>query len=398
MSLNNLRVLGLDVSKSSVVACLITTEDSSCDPRQLYYDLDFLKLKADASGIKRLLELEPDIALLEPTGGHYSKLWVAKLAEAGVRIFLVGHKQLRVFRQGLGLADKDDDADSLALGCYYFHHGDNPFRYVRERAPVIARLRDLALRLHNVNRVKSPVFNRLKQDLKWQFPEMSDASVGAKVFWQWLAGDRQSAKYDRRYEESVGLGLQPDTKTQAKIYQQLLQREIVLELEMNQLLVQEPRFTPYTKVMKQFGFGQRIEAIILSQIFPLENFLKDGQPDVRYRKGRNSGKPTKRNLSQRRFRKALGVAPQRESSGDSNRLVKAGSKLCRTALWQWVFTKSEVKGHRPKTQVGRELGALMDLEKSRKPVKLARGKVASVAATKLFEALVKEICDLPTDE
>jgi hypothetical protein len=70
-----------------------------------------------------------------------------------------------------------------------------------------------------------------------------------------------------------------------------------------------PQFTRYRKVFARFGFGQRIEALLLSQIYPLQNYLANGEPEIKICNGRRSGKPTKRYLSLRRFMKALGCAP-----------------------------------------------------------------------------------------
>ena len=56
--------------------------------------------------------------------------------------------------------------------------------------------------------------------------------------------------------------------------------------------------------------SRRVEALLLSQIYPFENYLAaDGKPDVKIRNGRLSHKATKRHLSLRRFSKALGYAP-----------------------------------------------------------------------------------------
>jgi hypothetical protein len=60
----------------------------------------------------------------------------------------------------------------------------------------------------------------------------------------------------------------------------------------------------------RFGFGHRVEALLLSQIYPLENYLAaDGKPDVKICNGRLSDKATKQNLSLRGFCKSLGYAP-----------------------------------------------------------------------------------------
>lgn len=91
-------------------------------------------------------------------------------------------------------------------------------------------------------------------------------------------------------------------------------------------------------------------------------------------KGRNSGKPTTRYLSLRRFQKALGLAPTNESSGDKNKIkIVGGSDLCRIAFWQWVFTRIEVKRCRLDNEIGQALGAQLDLEKAAgRPVRLVR--------------------------
>jgi hypothetical protein len=40
------------------------------------------------------------------------------------------------------------------------------------------------------------------------------------------------------------------------------------------LLILVPRFVPKRKVSAAFGFGQRVEAILLSQIFPIDNYIE----------------------------------------------------------------------------------------------------------------------------
>ena len=384
-----MRVVGLDACKNSVVACILDGVRPT-EPRQFYYDSDFPRFYTDAAGIKSLLGLKPDVAVMEPTGVNYMKLWAAHLGKHGVKIALVGHKQLRSYRENLGLPDKDDCADALALACYYIEHQADSTRFVRQRDPVIAQIRDLVLRLHNLNRVANPIVNRVRQDLAWQFPEVAAIKLNAPLFWSWLAGERKAIRYDNLYDKSVGLGLQPETRNSAKAICELQRRERVLELQMRHLM-KDLRFTQYRKVFAQFGFGERVEALLLSQIYPLENYFKGGQPEVKIRVGKVSGQPTKRHLSRRRFQKALGVAPTREDSGDKHSSKKAGSSLCRMALWQWIFTRVEPKRTRVKSHLGKQLGELLDAEKKTRPVKLARSRVCSKAAAMLFRELVKEL-------
>jgi hypothetical protein len=258
----------------------------------------------------------------------------------------------------------------------------------------------LVLRLAHLNRVQNPIVNRLRQDLTWQFPEVAFVeSKRAKnsgqvpLLWGWLAGERSSNRYDNLYAKSVGLGLTDSVRHHAQRLCSIEREEFAIETELHELL-SDSRFEVYRQVFQKFGFGSRLQAILLSQIYPLENYLDaEGLPEVQIRKGRRSGKPTKRHLSLRRFQKALGCAPTEQSSGDSHRKkVVGGSDLCRKALWQWVFTRIEVRRSRPKNEIALQLGAYLDAEKAAgKPVALVRSRVAAKAVRLLFRELVTAI-------
>ena len=259
-------------------------------------------------------------------------------------------------------------------------------------------IRRLVLRLCHLNRVQSPIINRARQDLAWQFPEAAlvlavRSSEKVPLFWGWLCGQRPSVRYDLMLEQSIGLGIDEGVRLHAARICDIQREEMVLEFELSKL-VSEPQFVPYRKVFARFGFGRRVEAILLSQIFPLENYLAaDGLPEVRIRTGRKSGKPTKRHLSLHRFMKAVGCAPTQQSSGDLQKSkVIGGSDLCRVALWQWVFTRIEPQRARLKNEIGSRLGEIMDAEKpSGRPVRLVRSRVAASSVKLLFKELVHEL-------
>lgn len=392
-----MKVVGLDVCKLSVVACLIDHRPS--EPRQFYYGAKYQTFNANAQGIKQLLALSPDIAVFEPTGTNYSKLWGTHLARNGIEVRLVGHSQLRAYRKNtLELPDKDDQADALALACYCFDFMDNPRRFVQVRSPDIVKIRELVLRLAHLNRCQSPILNRLRQDLAWQFPEIAKVTLqkgGDRISLplRWLAKESLSKKYDLLYADSVGLGITNSVLYHAQRLYCLHTEEIEIEGKLRTLSAL-PKFEIYSRVFERFGFGPRISAMIVSQIYPIENYLtEDNKPEVVYSRGRLSGKTTKKHLSRRRFEKALGVAPTENSSGDkkSNSLV-GGSDLCRIALWQWVFTRLEIKRCRPKNPIGEHLGKVIDAEKaSGKPIRLIRMRVAARAVRLLFYELVKSL-------
>ncbi|MEH2243395.1 MAG: hypothetical protein V7K85_11815 [Nostoc sp.] len=69
------------------------------------------------------------------------------------------------------------------------------------RSSVIVKIRELVLRLAHLNRVQSPIINRARQDLAWQFPEVAlvrsrrSESGEVPLLWGWLAGERKSSRY-----------------------------------------------------------------------------------------------------------------------------------------------------------------------------------------------------------
>lgn len=395
-----MKVVGLDVCKLSVVACILSARP--IEPRQFYYAAKFYNFEANVKGIRELLDLKIDIAVLEPTGVNYSKLWGTHLAQMGIEIRLVGHRQLRSYRADtLELPNKDDRADALALACYYFDYGNSPRRFVQVRQSDIVLLRENVLRLAHLNRCQSPIINRLRQDLAWQFPEIAKITLGKRnerisLVLRWLAKDAESSKYDSLLLTSVGLGLTSTVKYHAQRLCHIHTEEIEIERCIEQL-ISRSKFEAYNRVFDRFGFGLRIRGMILSQIYPLENYLDEtGKPIVIYRRGRNSGKVTKRYLSRRRFEKALGIAPTEESSGDKNsKKIVGGSDLCRKALWQWIFTKLEVRRNRSSTTVCKKLAVYLDAEKATgKAVALVRMRVAAKAVRLLFSELVTELKDI----
>ncbi len=400
-----MRIVGLDVCKDRVVAFLLDTDDPPIEPRQLYISAPFPVFYADAGGIRGLMELGPDVAVLEPTGVNYSRIWVTKMTEQGIPVALVGHKQLRTYRESMGLPDKDDQADALALAHYYRDNQHYPSRFVRARDPVVAKMRELVLRLHHQARVQSPLVNRLRQDLAWQFPEAAGKQINARLFWRWLAGVGKSSRYDELYRHTVGLKLTDHTRSQARLLVEVLQIESKIELELRALL-NDPRFGPYRTVMSRYGLGDRVSALIISQVYPIQNYLTDGKATkIKTRSKTDHTKETTKHLSERKLLKALGLAPQRESSGDSSKTRKSGSKLCRSALWQWVMTRIEVKRNRPHTlpqtqwlvnPQTRELrsGTLadyFDYQKAHAPVRLARMRTAARAVRLLLHDLIDEV-------
>jgi hypothetical protein len=90
-------------------------------------------------------------------------------------------------------------------GITWNHHVDS---CKCDRFPIV-EIRRLVLPLSHLNRVQSPIINRARQDLAWQFPEAAlvrSVRSGEKVplFWGWLCGQRPSVKYDLMLDSRSG--------------------------------------------------------------------------------------------------------------------------------------------------------------------------------------------------
>ncbi|MCT7952839.1 transposase [Ancylothrix sp. C2] len=417
--------IGLDVCKASVVACKLHSDNLKTEPRQLFYELEFPEFKANPEGLSGLLDFIGDgdiVVSLEPTGMNYARVWIEQLGKR-YEVRMINHKDLKSHRKMLRFEDKNDDTDAFCLAHYCSFYDNHKYRFVGFRDGIIAVLKGMINRLEHLNRVQSPIVNRLRQDLAWQFPEVALKQVRrsdskkenadlSPPLWAWIAEEKIVPRYDRLYEKTIGAGLTESSRRDASRLCDLEREMAAIEKEMAYIYRTDPRFKPYSKVLDSFAFPKKTQPIILSVAFPIENFLKDGKPEVVERKGRRSGKKTKKHLSLRRFQKAMGESPSEKASGDKEeRSIIHGSSLCRKAFWQWIYVRVEPVRSRPQGSrlirttdldgnpvikpICQHLGEIYDFKKSNGlPIGLIRSNLASIACRHLFRALVSEVCGI----
>lgn len=390
-------ILGLDICKSSAVACVLFGGKPS-DIRKFYRDGEFFSLACDRSGLDFLDRIDPTVAILEPTGMHYARFWLHHLSARGCEIRMVHNSRLPSFRRELDLPDKDDEADALALACYYATYRDNPARFLDLKDAVTARVRELSLELAHLNRCQSPVINKFRQRLAWQWPEVAHRQLKSQseglppLLIGFIAGDRKSKKLDRELATSTGIGLDDASRFSASQLVAIHHREHQIERELR-ALIYHPQFAPYRRAMAKFGFGERVLAILLAQVFPVERLFdrETGKPETYRKRNKKTGKVATHRLSERRFKKLLGCASEREWSGDEkSKSRKTGSSLCRSSLWQWVFCRIEVRHSR--SVKSDEFEQLCRLYESLKASKLGGKKVRMRVASKACELLFRAIC------
>ncbi|NJL11253.1 MAG: IS110 family transposase [Calothrix sp. SM1_7_51] len=212
-------VAGIDVAKNSVCVCCLS--EMPKDIKQVLLTYQFLKFEASLEGIKKLLSLDIATAVLEPTGTKYSKIWRSYLEKSNIEVRQVGHKNLKSYRSHLELKNKTDESDALALACYFFEYQNQPFRFVRIKHPLAARLLEIVLKLQHLNRAQNPIINYLRQNLAFQFPEVATTrsvrcTSEVPLLWGWMCGERNSTRYDRLYKNTIGLGLDEFSRCHAR--------------------------------------------------------------------------------------------------------------------------------------------------------------------------------------
>ncbi len=384
-----MKIVGADACSDQLVCCIL--EEKPTDFRSVWHSQEYMHIPTNTFGLKMMLELKPDVVVLEPTGMRYIKFWLVNLARHGVEVRLVHNTKLPIYRKSLDLPDKDDYADSLALAGYYFEYKDVAHRWVTQRDPDICKMREILHRIESMNRAANAYINRLKQSLSSEFPEHAKAKECARLFWGWLAGVRESKKYDAKLAESEGVGISEFTRFDARHYYDIITHVDKLEKQIK-VLQSKSKFCKYMKAFKHWQVGTRIAAALLCQIFPIESLLDEqGKPIVISTWGKKTKrqKKTKKRLSLRKFKKCLGVAPVREWSGKQNRAAKkAGSALARKSLWRWVFTKCDRKDTKLLPHVEELRIMLHRMKADGVPIMKARSRVWVRLVKSLFYEIV----------
>lgn len=399
-----MKVVGLDVCHGSIVCCLMTELPENCLSYFRANRREIIELKSDRNGVDELLAMKPDVAILEPTGVHYSRLWADVLIKAGVDVRWIGHAQLKYERLTLRMPNKNDAADACVMAYYGHKHLNEPEYFLRfEIHGTAATVRMLGLQLAHLNKCSTMVINRLRQNLAHEWPEMAGYSTKTKdekvpSLWRYIAGETISKATETRYKrllsKSCGLGLTEFSVDHAKALLNLENRQIKIERALLSL-VNLPEFSAYNEVFDEFGFGLRTRAMVLSHIYPLENFLgPNGKEITEYVPSKGKRKYSKRWRSLAAFKLACGYGLIEDSSGEESRWKPGGSSIVRKALVLWILTRIEPYRiqMRPRNELGKLLGECIDRKKQggiKAP--LARSQTAVKAVEMLFYKLLDNV-------
>lgn len=325
-----LKIAGIDISKDSITVCILDQKPENL--KQFNQRTNCPKFTADRAGIANFLALDFDVAVMEPTGIHYAQIWTHHLEKAGRLICWVGHREIRHYRESHKLPNKSDNADAIAIAAYSLERWGNEQAFIRGDQ---GRARELYLQLQSLTRSRTAIVNRLKQQLAHECPEMANSQMNrewlesSKGILTAIAGTKTSKKWEKVLGDSIGTGLSDFSTGMAgqilSIDAQQLGIEQELEAEM-----QKPEYERYLIAFRKLAIAGRIAAAILSQVYPIEQYLgTNGQPIIE----RVNGCKYYRSLAS--FKLSLGMGRVQYQSGTGLHWKNGGPAYLRCVLYQW---------------------------------------------------------------
>jgi len=334
-----IKVAGCDCGKNTLSVCVLN--EPPTDLKALSRRYRPIKIEATRTGLDELLSLNADLYVLEPTG-NYSRLWVESLKQAGKTVKLVNPSRVKFLMRMNGITNKSDRIDAVAIAAYGMlnQHSETAFLSLQQM-----EIKELLLDRDKLIRSAVRASNQIGNRLTHECPELVTNWEGSTKGWGELpkgvkltvAGiatttqeDRYANKRQAIISNSIGSGLSQFTTDLGQQLHSLETRAAQIETEISAQL-RSPKFERYREIFQRFQFYEYLEAVLLTQVYPFEKFLgDDGRRIVEY-------VPTKRDRSEGAFKLSIGMGKVLYQSGGVEHWKAGGSKLCRTALWQ--FTK-----------------------------------------------------------
>lgn len=374
-----MRIIGIDVGGAYSTAFLLDSRPEN--PKELVQTPGFAPFRVEhtAEAFHALIQLEADWIIFEPTGFHYEQLMIQWLDKHGQPWKRVVGQRMANYRKGLGLP-KTDGRDALAIACYGWDFINDTYAFVP--ACELLELRRTWIERDNMQRVRGSLINRIRQQLKHEFPEVADKDLDRKwrepcpAVIRWIVDDPTlTLVFRNRYRNlhSAGRWKNPGNgayKTTAGTigsgvgnYSRLLAKQIFeidsanLENEARiEAWLNEPRFEKYVQAFEQLGFSVNVQAVWLTRIYPIERFLDEqGQP-IRSKRISKNGKSVTNYVSLSRFKAALGAGTTPNTSGirgevktkyykrrvrGKSEQMPMGDRLARKAFTLWAARQLE---------------------------------------------------------
>lgn len=346
-----MRIIGLDVGRGSAVLCCLDEFPINIQAhyKQLRKNRQFYKILCDRSGADKLLSLQPNGIVLEPSGHWYSQFWVTLAKNYGIAIYWVSHTDLYCARGEYGFKNKRDAEDALSLAATYF---DTSFqddrgnkRYLNYyQNELVVNMRELFLAKEQLQKLRTNLIAQLRQRLSYELPEIATSTLqisnarGYTPLIYWLAYNKPNARYDKIHKLSIAheynIAISNYTRNHARLIHDIELRYFKY-LELLSQAVSNSNFEVYNRVFNRFNFGLSTRALLLFNIYPFDKFLHNGKPVIE-REYNDNDKLQKRDRSLRKFQAFLGMSYSYKNSGKKSTKKFHGSSMMRSHLYGWA--------------------------------------------------------------
>jgi hypothetical protein len=405
-----MRIIGIDVGRGSAVLCCLDKFPDNI--QQLYRTLlqaqEFHYVKCDGGGVEKLLSLDPEGIVIEPTGHWYSHFWATVAYKYNIEVFWLGNSDLDKFRGNLGFVNKRDEEDALCLAASYFDdrfvHRDGSKRFLKyyyNHNLIISQIRENFHEKEQLQKIRASLVAQLRQRLAYEYPEAVSSTLtiskvrGFTPFLGWLAQQHlstlQENKYKRSIAHSLGIEISQFSRDHAVTITSLEQRISNCNawfLEISQF----PEFDKYHKVFDRFGFGLNLKMLLLYHCYPFDKYLVEAKPWIEREPGKN-GKLQKRDRSLRKFQAYLGMGYKFKQSGDYLGKSFGGSTIVRSHLYIWAVCMIAPQRGKIKGKIGKQLcDRYQELRKTVKG-KDALIRILFLTTRLLYREFVKEFSD-----
>ncbi|MDJ0593357.1 MAG: hypothetical protein QNJ72_25785 [Pleurocapsa sp. MO_226.B13] len=354
--------------------------------------------------MNKLLSLQPQGIVLEPSGHWYSQFWVEVAKHHQIPIYWVSHTDLYCARGNYGFSNKRDSEDALCLAATYF---DNLFinsqgqkRYLNYyQNEVIVNLRELFLAKEQLQKLRTNLVTQLRQRLSYEFPEAATATMqisevkGYTPIIHWLAFNLKNTRYSNKYKQSIAHELDIAISDYTRNHAQLIidiEKRYFEHLTLLEKAIAHSNFVVYNRVFDRFRFGLSTRALLLVNIYPFGKFLINGKPLIE-REENDFGRVQKRDRSLRKFQAFLGLSYSYKNSGKKITRSFHGSTLVRSHLYGWALCSIAPTDFRIKSEIGRQLSDRYQELRQTVKGKDALIRILFKATRLLYYELVKEL-------
>ncbi|MEB3209817.1 MAG: hypothetical protein VKL39_00615 [Leptolyngbyaceae bacterium] len=345
-----MKIAGLDVGKTSVDVCVLSSDELTevSELKDFARSYKPLKLKTRAEDIELLLSLEVDFYVLEPTG-CYSYTWCDIFEKYDRAYKLASPTRVRNYAKYQGIINKSDRNDCVAITAYSLDNAHKSNAFLKAER---VEIREMFLSLRSTVKSRNPLENRLGQRLGREVPEL--LKTFEQLYRSWLeppsamlfslAGlpiedrkDQYKSRREKMIANTIGIGITKHTRDMAEQLIRFQEMELGLEEQLEDELKTEC-YQPYIRVFNRFKMPKKIQAAILSRIYPIEDYLdEDAKPRIEYVISK-TGKRSKRDRSEAAFKLSLGMGKILHQSGNKTSWKAGGAQYARTALWQYIKT------------------------------------------------------------